>query len=134
MSEKQDLIETINKIREEIGLEPYDVLTLQDMNEEELKRLYQRNLDLKGPVKIEKPKFNPKILLLVGIFVVISLAVGFIFLKQKTNPSIQYQISTVTTTTIDEILNIDELACACDIDPDVCEDPECYCDPLCSIN
>ena len=84
-----------------------------------------------------EPKDNSRIIVwtLVGL---IALTVGgFIIFSIISSPPAQDGLASATTTTsantaapttIEEVL-----ACVCDMDPNVCEDPGCYCDPLCNI-
>jgi len=108
MAEKQELINLINKLRQEIGLKSYDNAYLQNMDMVELEKLYQGNLALKGSEKTEKPKFNSKIIfIIIGAFVVISLIAGFIFIKPILMPHNPPETTTTiseTTTTLEEMI------------------------------
>lgn len=71
--EKKELIEAINEIRKELGLEPYPLEHLETKDIEELKRFYsqyyQMREDYRKRLKEEKPKFklSLKTGLLIGI-------------------------------------------------------------------
>ena len=84
-----------------------------------------------------EPKDNSRIIVwtLVGL---IALTVGgFIIVGIVSRPSTQDELTSVTTTTAANTAaptTIEEvLACVCDMDPNVCDDPMCSCDPLCLI-
>lgn len=83
-AEKGEIIETINEIRRCVGLRPYDEEQLSEMNVEELKDLYRRQLGLKEsfekPVKevAREPKTNLKHVLLV-VIPIVCIAFGLVF-------------------------------------------------------
>jgi len=84
-----------------------------------------------------KPKDNSRVIVwsLVGL---IALTVGgFIIFSIVSKPYSKDELASTTPTTAENTATpttIEEvLACVCDANPEVCDDPMCYCDPLCNI-
>ena len=81
--QKKEIIQTINEIRKEIGLQPYDTVSLQEMDIEELKNLYRRQMALKvGRGKpATKLSFNMKKLLVLIFPIVIVFTIVYFFIS-----------------------------------------------------
>jgi len=82
--QKREIAQAINDMRREVGLQPYDTASLEEMNTEELERLYRRQVALKETYKKKKPKsrFNLKI----GLLIVILIILAFILIQLTFKP------------------------------------------------
>ncbi len=128
--DEQELIDNIVKIRNELGLSPYDNSTLQTMKKEDLERLYKRVLTMKENSNAKKPAINQKVIFIsVGALLAVSLVAGFVFIMPKLISDSKSKAN--NTADIKNETGIVYSLCGCDTNPDICDDPMCTCDPLC---
>ena len=76
--EKKEIIEAINKIRKELGLEPYPLSYFEGKDLEELKKLYSAYFQMKEERK-EKLKEKKKFKISIKLFAIIGILGGFLF-------------------------------------------------------
>lgn len=85
--EKREIIEAINEIRKELGLEPYSLEYLEAKDLEELRKLYsvyfQMREEQRKKLKEEKPRF--KLNLKVGLMLAI-IVISFLLTDQFLKP------------------------------------------------
>ena len=78
----------------------------------------------------ERKEFNKKLLLipiLIVIFILLFFLSGQFGYVSEPLPSGALPVVSGDEKELGE----GALACACDIEPDFCEDTDCYCDPIC---
>jgi len=82
--QKRNIVQAINDMRREAGLQPYDATSLEELSTEELERLYRRQAALRESYKKEeKPKFKLKIGLPISILAISVLALSLFLLVPK---------------------------------------------------
>lgn len=124
---RQNYINEINRIRKSLNLKEYDLRYLNSLNPDQLKNLYDQQIALAEPVE-KADGFNKKLLIIPAfISILILLAVLLISIPGEVSESLHsegYEYGPGE--------ELEDIACICDIEPGVCDDVECDCDPLCT--
>jgi hypothetical protein len=87
MQSKKELIEAINGIREEIGMEQYNYQDLDKKSVEELNKIYTRHESMREEyMDGHKPGFERRFLLLIPASIIVAAVLYLVFVQGVFNP------------------------------------------------
>jgi hypothetical protein len=129
--ERQQCIDEITRIRNEMGMAPYDRNYLDSLSTDELEKLYARHDTYLRPIKAKK---SNKLWMTIPAIIVVCLIIAILVFNPFKEgwgvfPGSGNAKGTGGAGERPDFRNI--TACMCDAEPGVCE-PECYCDPMCA--